>query len=154
MPNMQSARTHKQYCTIGIGHFHSDHYWLSMPIVQSAETHKQYCIFGIVYNAIFAVLLMGSRRLHIWHCLQCHLYSTAYGSTQIAYLALDIFTQTMPCVMVMAIGRSEGWIGGILTGCILVFTMPWLVWFNLHWPSCKVALFYTMPVLHLSWFCF
>ena len=69
MPFLWYCMPENAHRTIGIRHFHSDHYWLSMPIVQSAETHKQYCIFGIVYNAIYAVLLMGSRRLQKWHCV-------------------------------------------------------------------------------------
>ena len=60
---------------IGIRHFHSDHYWLSMPIVQSTLTGMHY-------------------HYHNWHCAQCLFCGIACQKPHIAQLAFSIFTQT------------------------------------------------------------
>merc|ERR1712016_69174 len=69
----------------------------TMPFMQYCLWVPADCIYGIAYNAFYAVLLMGSRRLHIWHYLKCLLCSTAYGFPQIAYMAMH----TTPFIAVL-----------------------------------------------------
>ena len=96
------------------------------------------------------VLPAGLRRSHNWHC----------GKYQrIVYLECFIQCHLCTSVLVLPAGlyRLHNWHGG---KCLLCYLVPWfitafcLVWFDSHWLSCKVALFYTMPVSQLSLFCY